>query len=74
MKAKLIKESIGKSSTYEQFVEEIYDIMTNRGVSIKTSDEAMSYWHSKGYIENYWRDGFSPEETYTELREMNYFK
>lgn len=71
---KLVKESLNESSkTIDEFMDEISDVMEDRGVARASAQDALEYWYSKGYVEDLWQEGFSPEEAYQDLKTYPYF-
>lgn len=71
---KLVKESLNESSrTIDEFMDEISDVMEDRGVATDKAYDALQYWYGKGYVEDLWREGLSPEEAYQDLKTYPYF-
>lgn len=59
---------------YQEFLEELTQVMLNNGVKQTQIDYSLDYFHGKGYLEDYWQQGFMPSEAYTEIKQMTYYK
>lgn len=61
-----IKEGI--SRTYEQFLNDIRDELMGKGLTDIEMLEYIDYWHGKGFLYDFWQQGYSPDETIEELK------
>lgn len=74
MRARTVKECLNEGTlNYEEFTDEISDIMKSKGVSQKQIDDSLDYFHGKGYLEDYFQEGYPPIEAYTEIKQMSYY-
>ena len=74
MENKLVNNISCIGKTYEEYLDDMSLIMISNGVKTTNVWNALSYWHGKGYIEYYWREGLSSLESYSELKDIPYYK